>query len=156
MRADVYRLLDTMIFVYFGEEYLLDELVELPNLALTSSVLRELRSWSAIHNRVQEALGSGHLRLCDFDPSDTVEATRFAIYSGSYRLGEGEATSMAVASARGFTFVSHDREAILKTGMAGVRVSDWPELLEEMATTGVVSSGRAAAATARIRKRLKI
>ena len=102
------RLLDANILRYFERAGLLDHLLALPRIGLTSSVRRELARWRGLRERVDYALESGALVLCDMDPADEQEGTLYFLYRERDGFGDGEATSMAVACRRGLTFVTHD------------------------------------------------
>jgi predicted nucleic acid-binding protein len=148
------RLLDAMILIYFGKVGLLEALLQRPDLAITTSVRREVRS-SPTKEIVEAALANGALALCDIDPGTTVEPTLYVMYRDGDGLGEGEATCMALAHARGFTFVSHDGRARGKAAAAGIKLLDWPDLLAELNDSGVVSSQQCRQGERAIRRLLK-
>ncbi len=135
------RLLDAMILIYFAKVGLLEALLQLPDLAITSSVRREVRS-SPAKEIMEAGLASGALSLCDIDPMNAIEQTLYRMYrdgDGFHGLGEGEATCLSLAHARGFTFVSHDRKARGRAGSAGMRPLDSRDLLTELNDTGIIS-----------------
>lgn len=132
-------MVDTMIFVYFGRAGLLEALLGLPDLAVTSSVRRELRRWDALSARVEQALTDKSLGVCDVDPADATETTLYYLYRERDGFGDGEATSMAVAHNQGHAFVSHDLEAAARIRGLGVQVLDWPDLLAELCQAGRIT-----------------
>src|SRR5574340_1099768 len=131
-RGTEVRLVDTMIFRYFDKVGLLGALLGLPQLAITSAVRRELRRWPDVLARVEAALASGQVVVADMDPYDSVGRTLYQLFRDRDGFGDGEATSMVVAKAHGFTFISHDLEAVRKIGRLGVNVLDWHDLLKEL------------------------
>ena len=152
------RLLDAMILIYFSKVDLLEALLRLPDLAVTTSVRNELRRPSPLRDAVEAALADGLLGLCDVDPEDGTERTLYIMYrdgDGFSGLGEGEATSMSVACARGFTFVSHDRKARETAVSAGIKLLDWDDLLAELSDQGLITAKRHESAKQAIRRLLK-
>ena len=152
------RLLDAMILIYFSKVGLLDALLHLPGLAVTTSVRNELLPSSTAREGVEAAIGDGLLALCDIDPENGVERTLYIMYrdgDGVHGLGEGEATSMAVACARGLTFVSHDRLARERSVSGGIKLLDWPELLTELNDAGLITAKQRRDAERAIRRLLK-
>ncbi len=152
------RLLDAMILIYFSKAGLLDALLQLPDLAVTTSVRNELRPSSTAREAVEPAIADGLLALCDIDPENGVERTLYIMYrdgDGLHGLGDGEATSMSVACARGLTFVSHDRKARERAASAGIKLLDWPDLLAELNDAGVITAKQGRSAERTIRSLLK-
>ena len=152
------RLLDAMILIYFSKVGLLDALLQLPNLAVTTSVRNELRPSSTAREAVEAAIADGLLALCDIDPENGVERTLYIMYrdgDGFHGLGEGEATSLSVACARGLTFVSHDRKARERAVSAGTKLLDWPDLLAELNDAGGITAKQRRGAERAIRSLLK-
>jgi hypothetical protein len=128
-----------MILLYFDRAGLLDQLLTLPRLGLTSSVRRELRRWEALSEAVEGAIAGGALSLCDLDPSNEEEQTLYFLYRERDGFGDGEATSMAVAYCRGFTFVTHDLVPAAKIKRLGVKVLDWHDLLAELTDSEAIT-----------------
>ena len=152
------RLLDAMILIYFSKVGLLGALLQLTDLGVTTSVRNELRPSSAVREAVDAGVAEGALALCDVDPESRTERTLYVMYrdgDGFHGLGEGEATSMAVCNARGFTFVSHDKTARKRALSAGTKLSDWPDLLAELNDTGLITAQQRADAEKAIRRELK-
>jgi len=151
----VVRMLDTMILRYFERAGLLDVLLGLPDLAITTSVRRELRRWDVLSARVDAAVQNHELAVYDVDPGDETEGTLYFFYRERDGFGDGEATSMAVAHNRGFGFVSHDLAAAAKIRGSGINVLDWPDLLAELRDAGALTLTQHAAALREIRRMLK-
>jgi len=151
----VVRMLDTMILRYFERAGLLDVLLGLPDLAITTSVRRELRRWDVLSARVDTAVQNQELAVYDVDPGNETEGTLYFFYRERDGFGDGEATSMAVAHNRGFGFVSHDLAAAAKIRELGVNVLDWPDLLAELRDAGGVTPSQYAEAAHRIRGMLR-
>lgn len=152
------RLLDAMILIYFSKVDLLEALLQLPDLAVTTSVRNELRRSSPAREAVEAAIADGLLALCDIDPENGTERTLYIMYrdgDGFDGLGEGEATSMSVACARGLTFVSHDRKARERAASGGIRLLDWPDLLAELNDAGVITARQRRQAEQAIRSLLR-
>ena len=149
------RMLDTMILRYFERAGLLDVLLGLPDLAITTSVRRELRRWDVLSARVDTAVQNQELAVYDVDPGNETEGTLYFFYRERDGFGDGEATSMAVAHNRGFGFVSHDLAAAAKIRELGVNVLDWPDLLAELRDAGGVTPSQYAEAVHRIRGMLR-
>ena len=156
-RGNAVRLLDAMILIYFDKVGLLDALLQLPDLGITTSVRKELRTPST-RDGAEAAIADGSLALCDIDPGSQTEQMLYVMYrdgDGLHGLGEGEATSMSVAYARGFTFVSHDRTARERAMSASIKLLDWPDLLAELNDAGIISAQRRVEAERAIRRLLK-
>jgi predicted nucleic acid-binding protein len=152
------RLLDTMIPVYFSKAGLLDALLQLPDLAVTTSVQNEPHGWPEASQAVEAAVAAGSLSVCDIDPMSQTERMLYTMYrdgDGVLGLGEGEATSMALAHSRGFTFVTHDRDARKRATSAGMRLLDWRDLLTELNDSGVLTAEQRKSAERGIRSLLK-
>ena len=149
------RLVDTMIFVYFDRVGLLEHLLALPELAVTSSVVREVRRWQRAGARVGEAIANGDLALLDVDLGSETEPMLYFLYRDRDGFGDGEAASMAVAHGRGFSFVSHDLEAAHKMLSLGIRVLDWPDMLAELEASGRISQTARQSALRRISGMMK-
>jgi len=141
-RANRLRLLDTMIFVYFHRAGLLEAMLQLPEIGITTSVRRELRRWPKASEQVENALLNGRLALCDMDPSDETERSLYVLYRDRDGLGDGEAASMAVARTRGYALVSHDMKARSGAVAAGTKVLDWPDLLTELYSGRLIDDGQ--------------
>jgi len=151
----VVRMLDTMILRYFERVGLLGPLLALPNLAVTTSVRRELKRWDALSARVDAAVQHNELAVHDVAPDNQTEATLYFFYRERDGFGDGEATSMAVACNRGFAFVSHDLAAAAKMRGLGVNVLDWQDLLAELRDSGAISPSQHAQALREVRGLLR-
>jgi hypothetical protein len=145
------RMVDTMIFVYFWRAGLLEALLALDRLGVTSSVRRELRRWPEIFARIEESLESHSLALEDVDPGNSTEGTLYFLYRDRDGFGDGEATSMAVAHSRGFRFVSHDLKAVSAIRALGVDVLDWPDVLSELLRLRIITAAQHAVGLRQIR-----
>jgi len=150
------RLIDTMIFRYFHAVGLLGEMLRLAKIAITTAVRREIkRKWADIAETVEQALADERIALCDFDPNSGPESVLYFKYWHVEGFGEGEAASMAVAFARGYTFVSHDLEAAEKMRGLGVNVMDWQDLVEELRGGGLISVAQSEEAKRKIQAMMR-
>ena len=153
------RLLDTMLFRYFHDLGLLDEMLQLPGLGITTAVLTHeiSRKWQGkmpdLVQRVEKALAEGSLQLCD--PASSEERALYSKYWDIEGFGEGESASMAVAFSRGYTFVSYDSDAVARIGRLGVKVEDWSHLLAELRDRGIITAAEHDRALRELRRMLR-
>lgn len=136
------RLIDTNIWIYFGDTDAIEELLKLDDLALTTSVRQELAPESKAREAVESAIAAGDIAVVDIEPM-SAEGTSFQLFYQRDGFGTGEATSMAISFARRWPFYSHDLEAVHKAESLGVDARPWTDLVDELLNRKLISRKRA-------------